>query len=571
MKHLVTLIALVTLLALSHGCRRHASTVAPYGWPSITPAFDSLTVKAENLYFIAADPDSLESVINSMRRVASGLKGEKGIRAHASADYWNLVLNVIKGQTNEVDSIMKAVTDSVKKTHPEKDDYIYQRFCQFGQPYFNPTSIKTFKELLEGLDYYRNRGDHPQAGNIAVLISNSLQFANAPNLALHYLQMADSLYALSGQEERRMNVRLNEPNVLCIAGYLDEGREKMDVLLRDSNVTSDPFTSESLYRNHYYFFNDTVSLFKGYALVKVISEDPYLRGPFSEIKALYEALLCSHYMNAGRLDSAARYYDLFHGVLVQNMKFKDRILSVTSRYLESIGNDREALNVLRQDIAVMDTINKANDPEKKEYLERVNVLRQHEEEAEREKRDIERKHHLIAAILVFLLLLAVIAVQWIRHRNKVRTIAMQLEAEKMERQILAMSLSKEESDKVLDKVKEETARLKQEGTVSAKDLSEIETNIKLHMAAKDEMQAFEKAFAEVSPDFAERLKELSPTISSNNIRLCTYLYMGLSGQQVCSILNITPGALRQAKRRLRQRFGLAGDDSIEDFLRSLVK
>ena len=193
MKHLVTLIALVTLLALSQGCRRHASTVAPYGWPSVTPAFDSLTVKAENLYFIAADPDSLESVINSMRRVASGLKGEKGIRAHASADYWNLVLNVIKGQTNEVERIEKTITDSVKKTRPEKNDYIYQRFCQFGQPYFNPTSIKAFKALLEGLDYYRSIGDHPQAGNIAVLISNSLQFANAPSLALHDLQMADSL------------------------------------------------------------------------------------------------------------------------------------------------------------------------------------------------------------------------------------------------------------------------------------------------------------------------------------------------------------------------------------------
>ena len=59
MKHLVTLVALVTLLALSQGCRRHASTVAPYGWPSITPAFDSLTIEAEKLYFIAADPDSL--------------------------------------------------------------------------------------------------------------------------------------------------------------------------------------------------------------------------------------------------------------------------------------------------------------------------------------------------------------------------------------------------------------------------------------------------------------------------------------------------------------------------------
>ncbi|MDE6648420.1 MAG: hypothetical protein K2K45_00645 [Muribaculaceae bacterium] len=44
-----------------------------------------------------------------------------------------------------------------------------------------------------------------------------------------------------------------------------------------------------------------------------------------------------------------------------------------------------------------------------------------------------------------------------------------------------------------------------------------------------------------------------------------------SSQQVCGILNATPGALRQAKRSLRQRFGLKGEDSFEDFLRALVK
>ena len=446
-----------------------------------------------------------------------------------------------------------------------------QRFISSIKSFFQPKSIVTFKELLSCLDYYRSVGDLPEAGNTAVLISNSLQFAQAPDLSLYYLHLADSMYARSGQDSRRLNVRLNEPTILCYSGHLEEGRDKMDSLLRDCSALRDPLGREIMLRNHYFYFKDSISLFEGYNIIRSLSEDPDMDALFSEIRPLYEALLCQYYMDTNRPDSATYYFVLSHKANVKDWDFQKEIYRIWARYLESHGRYEEALKDLKRYIGATDSISESNDPEKKEYLERLNVIRQHKEEAEREKRNIERKHYFIGALLVFLLLLAIIAAQWIRHRNKLKTIGLQLEAEKMERQILAMSLSKEESDKVLDKVKEETARLKQEGTVSAKDLSEIETNIKLHMAAKDEMQAFEKAFAEVSPDFAERLKELSPSISANNIRLCTYLYMGLSGQQVCGILNITPGALRQAKRRLRQRFGLAGDDSIEDFLRSLAK
>ncbi|MDE6522406.1 MAG: hypothetical protein K2L17_06275 [Muribaculaceae bacterium] len=569
MKHLVTLIALLTALALSQGCRRHASTVAPYGWPSITPAFDSLTMAAENMYFIATDPDRLQPIVDSMKSIANDLKGQNGIDARACADYWQVYKYMVDGSPDMVKTIIDSVRKAAEMAAP--DDYIQHRLMDFDNPYFRLKTIETFKELLASLDYYREIEDLPQAGNIAVLLSNSLQYVNSPNLALFYLQMADSLYTKSGREMRRVNVRLNEPTVLCRAGYLDEGRAKIDALLADSDATGDLFTREVLLRNRHCFFKDSASLFEGYHIVNILSEYPELKEPFSETKALYEALLCAHYMRTGRPDSAAYYFTLSHGTEVNDWDFQKEVYGVYSRYLESIGKDREALRALRRCIAANDSINKNNDPEKKEYLERVNALRQHEAEAERERQAIESRHYTVAVSLVILLLLSLIAVQWIRHRNKIKTIGLQLEAEKMERQILAMSLSREESEKVLDKVKEETARLRLEGSVSAKDLTEIETNIKMHFAGKEEMMAFEKTFAEVSPEFAERLKVLSPTISPNNIRLCTYLYMGLSSQQVCGILNVTPGALRQAKRRLRQRFGLSGDDSLEDFLRALVK
>ncbi|MDE5850319.1 MAG: hypothetical protein K2H38_09275 [Muribaculaceae bacterium] len=441
----------------------------------------------------------------------------------------------------------------------------------FGRPYFHPESIDAFKELLAQLDFYRKIGDLPEAGNTAVRISNSLQFAGSPDLSYFYLHLADSLYSASGQTSRRMNVRLNEPLILCRSGRLDEGRERMEALLRDSNALRDPLGREIMLRNHYSFFKDSISLFDGYRIISSLSQDPNLQEYLSEVKILYEALMCDHYMEAGRTDSAAYYFGLSKDMDVSDWDFQMQVYAVRARYLESIGKNGEAFDLLRRCIDARDSVSSNNNAEKKAYLERIEAINQHQAEAERERHDLERSHYMIGGSLVILLLLSLIAIQWIRHRSRMKTMRLQMEAEKMERRILAMSISKEESAKVIDKVKEETARLKQDGIVSTKDLSEIETSIKMHLAGKEEMEAFEESFAEVSPEFADRLKMLSPTISPNNIRLCAYLYMGLSSQQVCGILNVTPGALRQAKRRLRQRFGLKGDDSLEDFLRALVK
>ncbi len=91
------------------------------------------------------------------------------------------------------------------------------------------------------------------------------------------------------------------------------------------------------------------------------------------------------------------------------------------------------------------------------------------------------------------------------------------------------------------------------------------------MAGKGEKETFEEAFANVSPEFSARLKELAPSLTPSNIRLCTYFYMGLTAHEIADLMHITDNGLRVARYRLRQKFGLSKDESLEDFLRNLPK
>ncbi|MDE7458177.1 MAG: hypothetical protein K2M77_04830, partial [Muribaculaceae bacterium] len=140
-----------------------------------------------------------------------------------------------------------------------------------------------------------------------------------------------------------------------------------------------------------------------------------------------------------------------------------------------------------------------------------------------------------------------------------------------ERQILAMSLTQEETNKVLEYVKDETSRLSGESNVKGSDITKIVNNVKLHLADKNDLESFEKTFANVHPGFIKRLREVAPDLSENNVRLCSYLLMGMSNVEIAGIMNVKPSSLRQSRLRLRQKFGLTKDDSLVEFLQDIAK
>lgn len=93
----------------------------------------------------------------------------------------------------------------------------------------------------------------------------------------------------------------------------------------------------------------------------------------------------------------------------------------------------------------------------------------------------------------------------------------------------------------------------------------------LHLANRNEMESFEKTFENINPDFIRRLKTISPTISENNIRICSYILIGLSNRQIADLMNIRSTSVKQARWRLRTRLGIDSEESLEDFLRKLSK
>lgn len=238
-------------------------------------------------------------------------------------------------------------------------------------------------------------------------------------------------------------------------------------------------------------------------------------------------------------------------------------------YYERVGNESKALTYYKKYLKATQARDSSQSPTDKIYLERINTIHHHERAFEAERQRMRMKQVVTGAGCILLLIIAGAAVLRWRNRQRIATMSMQLEAERNERRLLAMSMHNEETERLLDYVKGETERLRREGTAQSRDMSRIETNLKLHMAGKNEKVTFEEAFATVSPEFSRRLKEIAPTLTATNIRLCTYIYMGLTSQEIAGLMHVTDNGLRVARFRLRKKLGVPADVTLEGFLQTL--
>ncbi len=67
----------------------------------------------------------------------------------------------------------------------------------------------------------------------------------------------------------------------------------------------------------------------------------------------------------------------------------------------------------------------------------------------------------------------------------------------------------------------------------------------------------------------KRLKDLYPTLSPNELRLCAYLRLNMTTKDIAQILNISIRGVEISRYRLRKKLGIEGDTNLIDFMINL--
>lgn len=136
---------------------------------------------------------------------------------------------------------------------------------------------------------------------------------------------------------------------------------------------------------------------------------------------------------------------------------------------------------------------------------------------------------------------------------------MDIEARNRELAVSAMSMIKK--NETLSEIKVELE--KSQNTTQLKSVKKLVDD---NLSNKEDWVTFEKAFNNADKDFFKKIKELHPSLTSGDLRLCVYLRLNLSSKEIAPLLNISPRSVEIKRYRLRKKLGLSRDDSLTSYI-----
>lgn len=105
---------------------------------------------------------------------------------------------------------------------------------------------------------------------------------------------------------------------------------------------------------------------------------------------------------------------------------------------------------------------------------------------------------------------------------------------------------------------------------SRKKITEIFQKINQHKIGEEYMEIFDVNFEKINHDFFEKLKELDPTLTKRELRLCAFVKMDLTNKEISPLLNISIRGVESARYRVRKKLNVQHEDNFISFLNDLT-
>jgi DNA-binding CsgD family transcriptional regulator len=223
-------------------------------------------------------------------------------------------------------------------------------------------------------------------------------------------------------------------------------------------------------------------------------------------------------------------------------------------------------------------------------------LREHQIKQQLLVNQKERKAMIYLVVAGVMLLLFIIAILWIRNqRIKISQVELSRKGLELERRNLALekdnlSLLNDKLGIELEYRKKELATqvmyLLQKNELIAKTIKEIQ---QINQAGNDDKatalhsilralksnldtgawEEFEVRFQQVHRDFYDKLQNLYPDLSPNEIKLSAFLRLNMTTKDISAITFHTPKSIQVARTRLRKKLGIEREDNLVTYLQQL--
>ena len=97
-------------------------------------------------------------------------------------------------------------------------------------------------------------------------------------------------------------------------------------------------------------------------------------------------------------------------------------------------------------------------------------------------------------------------------------------------------------------------------------LTRMIEHINSTLISTDNWENFMLHFERIHPGFFERLQARFPSLTSKDLKLCSYLRLHMTTKEIAGLLNITPQSAEISRVRLRKKLRLTRKDRLADYI-----
>ncbi|HLO90962.1 MAG TPA: tetratricopeptide repeat protein [Lentimicrobium sp.] len=122
---------------------------------------------------------------------------------------------------------------------------------------------------------------------------------------------------------------------------------------------------------------------------------------------------------------------------------------------------------------------------------------------------------------------------------------------------------------ILGQIRKSLFSLKKHFNEVPSELDELLSLVNSNMDNDMNWRKFRMSFEETHAGFLDLLISNVPELTLNEQKLCAYLFIGLSSNDIARVMNISLAAVNKNRQRLRKTLGLAPNADITDYLKSI--
>lgn len=184
-----------------------------------------------------------------------------------------------------------------------------------------------------------------------------------------------------------------------------------------------------------------------------------------------------------------------------------------------------------------------------------------------DKIQTQKRYYQIGLAFSSVLILLLVVIFRIKRRNsKQKEQLLKNEIELKNRKLFSEYQKIQEKQKLISSISYD---IKNANITDQETKLKLENNLKRYQNVSEEWRKFSIHFEQVYPSFYKNLDKSSKNLTSNEIKLCSYIKMNLSNKEVAQILNINPESVIKSRYRIRKKINISKEESLDKFIQGL--